>query len=99
MTLPATGVNGLLDRRNPVAHQALHIAGDRDGAAGIADQLPLGVVDVVSAPSAFSALSFSSRPVAPAGVTPTWMVIRAPTSRAALKGGRTCSGDPPAAAR
>src|SRR5262249_37552279 len=36
---------GILDRRNAVAHRALHVAGDRDGAAGIADQFPLGVVE------------------------------------------------------
>ena len=50
-------------------------------------------------PGKRSAFSFSKRPVAPAGVTPTRVVIRAPTSRAALKGRNTWSGDPPGAAR
>ena len=34
----------LLDRRVAVPHQHLDIAGDRDGPAGVLDQLPLGVV-------------------------------------------------------
>ena len=38
-------VDRLLDRRVAVAHQRLDIAGDRDRAAGVLDQLPLGVVE------------------------------------------------------
>ena len=42
---PDAQVDRLLYRRVAVAHQHLDIAGDRDRAAGVLDQLPLGVVE------------------------------------------------------
>src|SRR5436190_5844553 len=39
------GIDRLLDRRVAVPHQHLDIAGYGDGAAGVPDQLPLGVVE------------------------------------------------------
>ena len=88
---PDADVDRLLDRRVAVAHQLLDIARDRDRAAGVLDQLPLGVVqraavDVggVDPCSGSMALIFSSSALRPNSPTPTWMVMRAPTSRAAL---------------
>src|SRR5262249_57342891 len=39
------GIDRYLDRRIAVPHQRLDIAGDGDGAPGIPDQLPLGVIE------------------------------------------------------
>src|SRR5262249_24361712 len=43
------GVDRLLDRRIAVSHQRLDIAGNGDGATGVLDQLPLGVVERAAA--------------------------------------------------
>ena len=42
--------------------------------------------------------NFSSNAARPRSPTPTWMVMRAPTSRATLNDGRICSDAPEGAA-
>ena len=90
-TRPDADVDRLLGRRIAVAHQRLDIAGDRDRAAGVLDQLPLGVVERAAVDVGRVGLErrrwrciFSRNAPRPNSPTPTWMLMRAPTSRAAF---------------